>query len=89
MTKDNDQTIVIDVRQPFEFSMDHVVGALNIPLESLKNQIDDLGISKDTPIIVYCRTGSRSERALQILESAGFGRVKNGINAQTVRSSKE
>ena len=85
----DDRQIIIDVRETFEFATDHVVGAVNIPLRSLEETMQEKNLPKDTPIIVYCRTGSRSERALQLLESMNFTQVENGINAQTVRSTQK
>ena len=85
----DDEQIIIDVRETFEFATDHVVGAVNMPLRSLEETMRENNLPKDTPIIVYCRTGSRSERAQQILDSMGFTRVENGINAQTLRNTQK
>ncbi len=75
--------IVIDVREPFEFGLGHIANAINVPSESLMNGAPELnGISKDAPIIVYCKTGSRSGLAIQIFKSMGFTNLINGINRQ-------
>lgn len=78
----NPKQVIIDVREPFEYDSGHVEGALNIPPSELlggSNQLN--GISKDTKIIVYCRTGSRSNASIQILRHMGFTNLINGINA--------
>lgn len=73
--------IVIDVREPFEFEQGHVVGSLNIPPADLISGAPALnGVDKDTEIIVYCRTGSRSNASIQILKQMGFTNLVNGIN---------
>lgn len=73
--------ILVDVREPLEFSMGHLNGAINVPSESLMNGAPELkNIKKDAPIIVYCKTGSRSALALQILKNLGFTNLINGIN---------
>ena len=78
--------IIIDVREPFEYEEDHVDGALNIPPAELMagaSKLDD--VAKDTEIVLYCRTGSRSNVAMQILSGLGFTNLVNGINAGHVR----
>ena len=73
--------IIIDVREPQEYSMGHIEGAINIPSESLMNnapELDDL--PKNTPLVVYCKTGSRSLIAMGIIKKLGFTDITNGIN---------
>jgi len=79
--------IYIDVRESYEYDMDHVEKAINIPL----NQIISLGlpdyISKIDEIVVYCRSGSRSEIARQALVRFGYSNVTNGINKRYIESN--
>ncbi len=73
---------LIDVREPHELEISHITGADSIPLGSLAAAMYEF--ERDTPIVLVCRTGTRSARALGILSSAGFKDVKNlhgGINA--------
>jgi phage shock protein E len=78
-------TIVIDVRETYEFVGGHVPGALNIPPSELLNGAKDLeGVQKDTQLILYCRSGSRSNSAMQILQQYGFTNMINGINKDHV-----
>ncbi len=80
-------TVVIDVREPFEFAEGRVKGALNIPPDRLMRGATELaGLDKDTPIIVYCRTGSRSNVAMHLLSQLGFTNIKNGINKDQVEA---
>ncbi|NTW61292.1 rhodanese-like domain-containing protein [Candidatus Saccharibacteria bacterium] len=77
--------VYIDVREPYEFASGHVKGAINIPLDQLMSgDLSDAQLTKDTSIIVYCRTGSRSGMAKMILDDMGFKNVINGINTLTV-----
>lgn len=79
--------LVIDVREPFEFAQNHVEGAINIPPANLMAGASELdGVPKDTEIIVYCRTGSRSDVAIHILRSLGYTRLANGINQEHVEA---
>lgn len=78
----NQNLIIIDVREPYEYESGHVEGALNIPPAELlagPKQLED--VPKDTKIIVYCRSGSRSNSSIQILKQMGFTDLVNGINA--------
>ena len=77
--------IIIDVREPFEYAAGHVEGAINIPPSELMagaKQLD--GVDKDTQLILYCRTGSRSNVSMQLLQRLGFTNLVNGINAGQV-----
>ena len=79
--------VVIDVREPFEFATGHVKGALNIPPQKLMNGAKQLaGVPKDADIVVYCRTGSRSNVAVHILHGLGYTNVANGINKEQVEA---
>ena len=64
---------IVDVRQPSEFSDGHIVGAVNIPLNNLSKITSR--IKKDTPVIVYCLSGSRSGSAARQLKSMGYASV--------------
>lgn len=77
---------LIDVREPEEFDLGHLDGAINVPSESLMSGVPELkDVPKDTPLLLYCRTGSRSAIALNILKSLGFTNVINGINQQIAK----
>ncbi len=74
--------LLLDVRTPVEQQVSKIEGALLIPLEQLSSRLEEL--DKDRAIVVFCRTGTRSARALRILSKAGFLKVQNltgGINA--------
>lgn len=80
--------IIIDVREPFEFVSDHVAGAINIPPAQLMRGLPKelQSIPKETELVVYCRTGSRSSTAIHILRSHGFTNLINGINRSHVET---
>ena len=79
--------LIIDVREPEEYQSGHVEGALNIPASDLLNKTDKLdGVEKDTPIVVYCRSGARSNVAMQFLKQMGFTDITNGINKDQVEA---
>lgn len=66
----------VDVRTPAEFMETQLPGAVNIPLQD----IDHLGraqLDMERPVVVFCRSGQRSNMAMQILMSQGFKEVFN------------
>lgn len=79
--------IIVDVREPDEYARGHVAGALNIPPSELLGGAAKLdGVPKDTELVLYCLSGSRSNVARNILLSHGFKNVINGINQRHVES---
>src|SRR5262249_40157753 len=67
--------IAVDVRERFEWNAGHIDGARHIPLGELANRLDEL--PRDAEIVLYCASGSRSSRALDVLRDAGFTRAKH------------
>ena len=73
--------IIIDVREPYEYSLGHVEGALNLPPAALMAGAKLLeSVPKDTRLVLYCRSGARSNAAAHYLKQMGFTDVVNGIN---------
>src|SRR5512142_1765339 len=73
---------LLDVREPHELEISHLEGATLIPLGQLASRLSELDSAEE--MVVFCKGGTRSARALELLVSAGFRRVKNlkgGINA--------
>jgi rhodanese-related sulfurtransferase len=67
---------LVDVRSTGEFSLGHVKGSVNIPLDKIPAQLAKFKNKKN--IIVFCRSGNRSGQAKSILEQNGFANVING-----------
>jgi len=74
--RDADITL-LDVREPFEWDIGNLgpQGAKLIPLAELPERLDEL--DRDADLIVYCRSGARSARAVDYLAENGFLRVRN------------
>jgi rhodanese-related sulfurtransferase len=64
------KTIVVDVRKKSEFDSEHVIDALNVPLNEINNHLSE--IPKDKPFIVHCAGGYRSMIAASILKQRGW-----------------
>lgn len=77
-----ERIVIVDVREPHEWDIAHIEGARLIPLGELAARVHELD-SAD-PIVLHCKTGARSARALEFLRGIGFRKLKNlkgGINA--------
>lgn len=70
-------TIVVDVRSHWEYEMDHIPGAKNIPLEEITGKVGEIK-SFNSPVVLYCRSGNRSSMAVTILKQNGVAEVYNG-----------
>ncbi len=68
--------LLLDVRQPEERDIASLGGVL-IPLSELSERIDELEPHRSHPIIVYCRSGARSRRAVEYLRAFGFDNAVN------------
>lgn len=84
----NNQSIkLIDVRTPEEYDEQHLSNSKLIPLDNLVSEISNVeNLNKSDEIIVYCRSGRRSEAAYNLLTSQGYTNVKSmagGINEWT------
>ena len=69
-------SVLLDVREEEEFITGHPVEAELFTLDTIDAQTAELRIpSKDTPVLVYCRSGARSYEAAQRLRALGYRRV--------------
>ena len=75
---ENPDLFVIDVREPSELEENgYVPGAVNIPLKTLADNPALLPANLDAPIVVYCKSGTRSTYAWTILNLLGYTNVRN------------
>ena len=78
---------ILDTREPHEFAASHVEGAINTPPQTfMTGELPDFltQANKSDEIIVYCRSGMRSNTVSQILRSHGFTNLVNGVNEHHV-----
>ena len=79
---DDDDLIILDVREEKERKAGFLSNDINIPMGQLKTKMDTLDKSKN--ILVYCKSGTRSDRIADILSKNDFQKVsslKGGFNA--------
>ncbi|HVJ82115.1 MAG TPA: rhodanese-like domain-containing protein, partial [Planctomycetia bacterium] len=62
--------LLLDVRTPTEYSAGAIPYAINIPVDELRDRLDEL--PKDKPIVAYCQVGQRGYLATRILGQSGF-----------------
>ena len=72
----NDGAILLDVRSEEEYNVKHIVGASLLPLDKIdSDSIAAIVNDKNSPIIVYCKSGNRSHQALLKLQELGYSKV--------------
>ena len=84
MIRNDSSVILLDVRSRQEFKEGHLLGALNLPLGELKNKVSLLISNRGQTIIVYCKIGSRSLKAANMLNKMGYTNVyqlKGGLDS--------
>jgi molybdopterin/thiamine biosynthesis adenylyltransferase/rhodanese-related sulfurtransferase len=69
-----DDILVLDVREPYEYQICNIQGFL-VPLADLPNRVHELDANRE--IVVHCKSGIRSAKAVQFLREAGFPQVTN------------
>lgn len=75
--EDNLNFVILDVRTPEEFLGEHIENAVNLDYysDTFRNDLDKL--DKNKTYLIYCRSGSRSEKALNIMKELDFKEVYN------------
>jgi adenylyltransferase/sulfurtransferase len=73
--KRDDRPFLLDVREPNEWEIGHLPGATRISVNELQGRMNELDTARE--MVVYCRSGVRSGRAVDMLRAAGFRKIKN------------
>ena len=76
---------LIDVRTPLEFSSGNVKGSINIPMNEVVQRLSE--IKELEPILVFCRSGARSQKVVDYLKDNGVVEVENGGGWMEVNAS--
>jgi len=67
-----DDALVLDVREDKEYCDGHILNAVNIPLGLLDGRLNEIEQHKESPVIIYCRSGQRAAKAGAVLKRRGF-----------------
>jgi sulfur-carrier protein adenylyltransferase/sulfurtransferase len=70
-----DRFTLIDVREPYEYQIARIPGARLIPLGELPKRLKELDL--DAEIVAHCRSGARSQKAVDLLKQSGFHKARN------------
>jgi sulfur-carrier protein adenylyltransferase/sulfurtransferase len=70
-----DDFLLIDVREPWEYQVARIPGSRLIPLGDLPKRLNEL--DRDADIVAHCKSGGRSQKAVDLLKQNGFRRVRN------------
>lgn len=72
---DGGNVVLLDVREPMEWEIAHLDGAVLMPVSQVPNRVNELSTAEE--IVVYCKSGVRSARVTNFLRELGFRKVKN------------
>ena len=75
LVQQKNEVMLIDTRTPEEFSFGSIPGAINIPLEDLRDRMSEVPTSK--PVVLFCAVGLRGYLAQRILMGNGYRNVRN------------
>ncbi len=70
-----ERPFVLDVRNPEEIAICRIAGSTIIPLPELANRLGEL--DRDLPMVVHCKSGARSAKAIGLMREAGFTHLRN------------
>lgn len=82
--KENSDIIILDVRSPQEYNEGHINGAINIPEYEIFTKANNILQNRNLKIIVYCKSGNRSKKAIKTFKKLGYENLYNlegGIEA--------
>lgn len=78
-----ERPFILDVRKAYEYDIANLGGTL-IPVDELEGRLDEIATHKDEDVIVHCRSGARSARAVALMREQGFSgavNLKGGVLA--------
>jgi rhodanese-related sulfurtransferase len=67
--------VMLDVREPWEFQLNHIEGSIHIPMALIPARLEDLDPASE--MVVICHHGARSFQAASFLEQRGFDNLYN------------
>ena len=74
---ENPDILIIDVRTTEEFNQGHIENALSLSDEKVATQIQNIAPDKNQLILIYCRSGRRSQAAVRTMVNLGYTNVYN------------
>lgn len=84
----SDGACLVDVRTEAEYQSGHLPGAVNIPHDQLAARAAELKVPLDKQVVVYCKSGGRSDYAMALMRSMGYSAVENAGGYETMMVAK-
>ena len=88
LLNENKGCLLLDVREPGEFSSGHIKGAVNVPVGQVSSRMGSVCADKTRHIYVYCQSGRRSKVAAQTLAGMGYKKVHNVLGGVSAWNGK-
>ena len=80
--------LLIDVRTAEEFAAGHITGAINIPWQETDKLMAAIGPDLRRQVVVYCRSGNRSGKAMVVLQNKGYTGVFNATGYEAMKETR-
>jgi phage shock protein E len=80
--------LLVDVRSAEEFAQGHIEGSINIEWDNTDALIAAIGEDKQRPVVVYCRSGNRSGKAMVELATKGYNNIYNATGLEALKATK-
>lgn len=80
LMEDSEEILILDVRNGDEYASGHIKNAINIPSEDIENKLNEIESYKDKTVLIYCKSGKRSENTAKMLQEKGFTKVYNSVD---------
>mgnify|MGYP001197328016 FL=1 len=75
ISKSDHKPVLLDVRTQSEYNDGHIQGAINIPHDQILKEPQLLSAYKDSQVVVFCRSGVRAGKVIEMLEGLGFKEI--------------
>ena len=76
MRAGKEDIVLLDVREPQEWNLGHVPGAVHIPRGQLETRVEQV-VPRDRKVVIYCAAGNRSALAADTLQQMGYANVSS------------
>lgn len=75
--QNDDEALVLDVREDADFKRGHLINAMHMPMGQIAKRVNEIAKHKEKSVIVVCESGMRSARACKTLQKNGFTTLFN------------
>ena len=75
ISKSDHKPVLLDVRTQSEYNDGHIKDAINIPHDQLLKEPQLVSVYKDSQVVVFCRSGVRAGKVIEMLEGLGFKEI--------------